>query len=110
MNQESISIEKIKELLNFHNIPYELMKINNELFSRVIKFNLNDVDYYITWWKNVSYLSIGHKHANLKAFNVVKFDTNNPQYVNGLKFYSFTSDDYNDSTYVAIKMHGWQND
>lgn len=108
MKQLSISREEIEDTLNKSGIEFEQYKPDEYGYSRTIKFTLFSIDYYIVWWSNVSYLSVGNLHCNSKSFHHVEIDTCYPSYKKGLAFTTFNSNGFNETTYVAIKLLDWQ--
>lgn len=99
----SITLEDIKQLLTTHNIEFSMVNADKCGFSRKVKFTLNGVNYFIEWWANVSYLSIGGPYANALPFTHLSKDTFYPRYKTGLKF-----SDGDACFYLAIELLDWQ--
>ena len=75
-----------------------------EYFERIIEFRIGGVKYYIEWWSNESYLTIGERYGNYIPFTSVGADDNWPAYVTGLEF----KNEGLDVAYAAIKRLDWQ--
>lgn len=106
--QTSITYEQIQKSLDNIKIPYEMIDIDDVGFSRVFKFNILGLDYYIEWWSNASYLTIGNRYGNTIAFTKIAKAESHPFYKNAIAFCMKGKEDFYDKLYVGLKLLDWQ--
>ena len=107
MNQ-SITFEQVQKSLDNIKIPYEMIDTNDVGFSRVFKFNIQGLDYYIEWWSNVSYLTIGNRYGNNIAFTKIVKAESHPNYNNAIAFCMKGQEDFYDKFYIGLSLLSWQ--
>lgn len=100
----SITLEQVKKSLDNINITYKMIDVNESGFSRVFKFNILGLDYYIEWWSNVSYLTIGNRYGNSIAFTKIAKAESHPSYKNAIAFYMKGKEDFYDKFYVGLEL------
>lgn len=100
----SITLEQVKKSLDNINITYKMIDVNESGFSRVFKFNILGLDYYIEWWSNVSYLTIGNRYGNSIAFTKIAKAESHPSYKNAIAFCMKGKEDFYDKFYVGLEL------
>lgn len=104
----SITFEQAQKSLDNIKIPYEMLDTDEYGFSRVFKFNILGVDYYINWWSNISYLSVGCRYANSFPFTKIAKAPNHPSFINAIAFCMRGKEDFHDKFHVGLRLHSWQ--
>lgn len=104
----SITLEQVQQSLDNINIPYEMLDADKHGFSRVFKFNILGVDYYINWWSNVSYLSVGCRHANSFPFTKIAKAPSHPSFIDAIAFCMKGKEDFHDKFHAGLILHSWQ--
>lgn len=102
------SIDAMLSILSSAGANPERVYSGDSTFSRVIRFTAaRGVPCYITWWRNVAYLSIGGSDVTHITFTGVRIDTTWPACKRGLRF--ATPDD-SANTFVVVATHllPWQ--
>ncbi|NGM63542.1 hypothetical protein G5B30_16655 [Sphingobacterium sp. SGG-5] len=76
---KATSIEELIKYLNDLGISTEYNDGEPGKFNRLIKFTVNEIEYFIEWWVNQSYLKFGNCKgcANL-PFKYISVNPNNP--------------------------------
>jgi hypothetical protein len=108
-----IGKEALFELLRKAGLSPEYYNIDENGFSRDIKFITNHVPCYIKWHSNNGYLSIEQQYLCYIPFTDVSSDICWPSYRKGLRFSYCRSDIDNnayDCCWLAIDKHEWQED
>lgn len=104
-DKTSITQEQLEIALNNLGISYQLVEVDDYGFSRVYKFNLLGLDYYIEWWNNISYLSIASRNLNKKAFERITRGDSHPSFRKAVRFSMLSSKGFYDDLYVAIELN-----
>lgn len=97
-------LNHVFEVLKAQGLNPEFVEVDEHGFSRVIKFDCLGITYFIEWYSNVAYLSIGSRHASYIPFHKVRPDSCWPRYCTGLVFAHETGCE----THVATKLLDWQ--
>jgi len=96
-------IQEIVDLLEKEGCRPLRSSLKEESFQRKIQFSACGIDYFIEWWENTSYLTIGASYANYIPFDNMTVDLTWPSCRRGLRF----SDKYR-FVVVATKKLDWQ--
>ena len=104
----SITLEQVQKSLDNINILYEMIDIDEQGFSRVLKFNILGVDYYINWWSNISYLSVGCRYANSFPFTKIAKAPSHPSFNKAIAFCMNGKEDFHDKFHVGLSLHSWK--
>jgi hypothetical protein len=96
--------DEIFELLSLEGLKPEWISADNTGFSRTIAFTIMGVNCYITWWANISYISIAERGLADISFTWIQADQNWPNYKKGLRFVT----DNGGHFFLAIERHEWQ--
>lgn len=104
----SITLEQVRKSLDNINTPYTMIDIDENGFSRTFKFNILGVDYYINWWSNISYLSVGCRYANSFPFTKIAKAPSHPSFNKAIAFCMKGKEDFHDKFHVGLSLHGWQ--
>lgn len=106
----SITLEQVVKSLENINVAYEMVEVDEYGFSRVFKFEILGITYYICWWSNISYLSVGSKYGNSVSFTkIAKADTH-PMYKRAIAFCMKGREDFYDKFYVGLETLDWMNE
>jgi hypothetical protein len=102
-----MELEYLTKVLDIAEVKWSFIDIDEHGFSRNIHFKINNIDYYIKWYHNVSTLTIGNRDSNYIHFNHIEFDTCYPSYLAGLRLTSH-KEDY--LCHITIEKLVWQKD
>lgn len=104
----SITLEQVQKSLDNINIPYTMIDIDEHGFSRTFKFKILGVVYYINWWSNISYLSVGCRWANSFPFTKIAKAPSHPSFDNAIAFCMKGKEDFHDKFHVGLSLHSFQ--
>ncbi len=95
-------IEEIVEILDSEGL--HPVRVGDRPFQRNINFHLNGVEYWISWWANEAWLSIGGRYTCYIPFDEMGVNKTWPCYKRGLQF--TLKGEY--TCLVAINFLDWQ--